>query len=158
MSNRRAASIALTLALAIAPVFAAPATQPAGLPVKSVTLYTSGVGFFRHDAAVNGDGQLTLKFKTEQINDVIKSLVVQDAGGRVAGVQYPSQDPLDKTLKTFQVDLTGSPTLADLFAQLRGADVQVRLAGNELRRGTVLSVEKKASPRRRPRRPGKSRC
>ena len=146
MPTRRPLARCLLLALAAAcPAVAAPATQPAALPVTSVTLYTSGVGFFRHDGRVNGDGGVTLKFKTAQINDVIKSLVVQDDGGRVTGVQYPSQDPLDKTLKTFQIDLTGDPSLSDLLSQLRGAGVTLTIRG-ESHAGTIVGVEKKQVP------------
>ena len=136
----------LCLMLATAGVVtAAPATQPAQLPVKSVTLYTSGVGFFQHAGDVNGDGGVTLTFKTGQINDVIKSLVVTNDNGEIRGVQYPSQDPLEKTLKTFQIDLTEDPSLAQLFKQLRGAKVTVELLG-EKREGTVLGVEKRTVP------------
>ena len=126
-------------------VGAAPATQPSQLPVKSVTLYTSGVGFFQHSGDVSGDGGVTLTFKTGQINDVIKSLVVTNDGGDIRGVQYPSQDPLEKTLKTFQIDLTKDPSLAELFKQLRGAKVTVELSGDK-REGTVLGVEKRTVP------------
>ena len=134
-------SLVLALAVANLPARAA-TTQPSDLPVKAVTLYTSGVGFFRHDGSVTGDGSVTLKFKTQQINDVLKSLVIQDAGGKVSGVQYPSQDPLDKTLKTFQIDLTGDPSMARVLSQLRGATVTISMAGDN-RHGTVVGVEER---------------
>ena len=64
---------------------------------------------------VKGEGTTELRFKTQQINDILKSLVLQDLdGGKVAAVTYPSQDPIAKTLKSFQVDITANPTLADL--------------------------------------------
>lgn len=141
----RVRSLALLLAIAAVPTFAA-TTQPAELPVKSVTLYTSGVGFFQHDGPVTGDGRVTLKFKTAQINDIIKSLVAADAGGRVTGVQYPSQDPLDKILKTFQIDLTGDASLANILSQLRGANVTALFADRAKVSGTVLSVENRINP------------
>ncbi|MDB5325935.1 MAG: hypothetical protein JWM57_1504 [Phycisphaerales bacterium] len=137
-------SLALALAVGNLPARAA-TTQPSDLPVKAVTLYTSGVGFFRHDGSVSGDGTVTLKFKTQQINDVLKSLVIQDAGGKVSGVQYPSQDPLDKTLKTFQIDLTGDPSMARVLSQLRGATVTISMAGDN-RHGTVVGVEERTVP------------
>jgi hypothetical protein len=66
-------------------------------------------------------------------------------GGKVAAVTYPSQDPVAKTLKSFQVDITANPTLADLLNQLRGAKVSVTV-GAEEQQGTVLGVEKKQRP------------
>src|SRR3954452_20619239 len=107
-----------------APAPAAPADQPAQVPVKQVVLFSSGVGYFEHFGSVKGNGTTELQFKTQQINDILKSLVLQDMdGGKVAAVTYPSQDPIAKTLRSFQVDITTNPPLADLLNQLRGAKV-----------------------------------
>jgi len=118
------------------------AAEPAPeIPVTTVVLYSSGVGYFEHQGAVDGMAQTQLRFKTGQINDVLKSLVLQDLGGGTIGtVVYPSQDPLDKTLASFQVDLRGNPTLAQVLGQLRGAVVQVSWQSEKLT-GTILGVE-----------------
>ena len=85
-----------------------------GLPLSGVVLYTSGVGYFERDGQVEGDTQVELRFKTEDINDLLKSLVVQDfSGGSVSTVTYGSRDPIDKTLKSFGIDLTTNPGLGD---------------------------------------------
>src|SRR5690348_7546129 len=77
---------------------AAPATRPANeadVPVKEVVLFSSGVGYFEHFGTVRGDGTAVLRFKTEQINDILKSLLLEDLdGGKVGTVSYPSQAPL----------------------------------------------------------------
>ena len=100
----------------------APATPPTDVPVKEVTLFSSGVGYFQHDGTVSGDGEARLSFKTAQINDILKSLILQDLdGGHVGVVTYPSQDPLDKTLASFQVNLGDNPSLGELLNKLRGA-------------------------------------
>src|SRR4051794_17305336 len=89
-----------------------PASKPADVPVKQVVLFSSGVGYFEHFGSVAGDGTTELRFKTQQINDILKSLVLQDMdGGKVGVVTYPSQDPISKTLKSFQVDITNNPPL-----------------------------------------------
>ena len=104
---------------------AAPAT--AQVPVTKVVLFSSGVGYFEHSGSVTGNSSTQLRFKTSQINDILKSLVLQDQdGGRVGAITYPSQDPLAKTLKSFQVDITQNPSLAQLLNQLRGARVPVQ--------------------------------
>ena len=53
----------------------------ANVPVKRVVLFNSGVGFFQHDAEVEGTRKVELKFNVSDINDLLKSLVVQDRGG-----------------------------------------------------------------------------
>jgi hypothetical protein len=122
---------------------AAKADGQTAVPVKVVVLFSSGVGYFEHAGSVKGNASSELRFKTNQINDILKSLVLQDmGGGKVTTVVYPSQDPIEKTLKSFQVDITGDPSLAELLAQLRGAKVQVTVGGEELK-GTILGLEKK---------------
>lgn len=125
---------------AVAP---APAHPGAAVPVAKVVLFSSGVGYFEHAGHVEGTVATELRFKTAQINDVLKSLMVDDAGGgRVATIAYPSQDPIAKTLRSFQVDISGNPALGDLLTQLRGARVQVAI-GSEQLTGTILGVEKR---------------
>src|SRR5277367_4311843 len=113
----------------------------ADVPVKQVVLFSSGVGYFEHDGLVRGDGSTELRFKTNQINDILKSLILQDLdGGKVSAVTYPSQDPIAKTLKSFQVDITSNPPLAELLNQLRGAKVTLASNGASID-GTILGVE-----------------
>src|ERR1700712_856454 len=134
--------------LGVTTVFAQPAatTQPSGaaeVPVRAVVLFSSGVGYFEHFGVVKGNAASELRFKSAQINDILKSLVLQDLdGGMISTITYPSQDPIEKTLRSFQVNITSNPPLADLLNQLRGAKVELTLAGDKLS-GTVLGVEEK---------------
>ena len=140
MSNRLPA----LFALAFLPLSVLSAQS---VPVTKVMLFSSGVGYFEHAGTVQGNSSTELRFKTSQINDILKSLMLQDQdGGRIGTVTYPSQDPLSKTLKSFQVDIAQNPTLADLLNQLRGARVSVQTAGERLA-GTVMAS--KCDKRRR---------
>ncbi|HVT91002.1 MAG TPA: hypothetical protein VHD56_19270 [Tepidisphaeraceae bacterium] len=127
-------------AVAMAQAAAQPQTD---VPVKTVVLFSSGVGYFEHLGNVQGNASTELRFKTAQINDILKSLVLQDLDkGTVSTVTYPSQDPLAKTLRSFQVDITSNPSLADLLNQIRGAKVTITSNAEKVS-GTVLGVEKK---------------
>ncbi|MEP6835427.1 MAG: hypothetical protein ABJB74_18725 [Gemmatimonas sp.] len=120
---------------------ATPASQKTDVPVQSVMLFSSGVGFFEHAGIVRGNSATELRFKTSQINDILKSLVLQDQdGGRVTAITYPSQDPVAKTLRSFQVDITSNPSLASLLNQLRGARVSIQSRAEHIS-GSVLGVE-----------------
>ncbi len=113
---------------------------PTELPLTRVVLFSSGVGNFVHSGTVEGDAQVTLHFSPEQMNDVLKSMVINDLdGGTLGGITYPSQDPLEKTLQSFAVDLSGNPPLADLLIQLRGT--AVRVDAPDPVSGKILSVE-----------------
>ncbi|MBI1870819.1 MAG: hypothetical protein HYS07_06475 [Chlamydiae bacterium] len=40
------------------------------IPVKTVTLFSSRVGYFEHGGEVHGNAASELRFKTDQINDL----------------------------------------------------------------------------------------
>ncbi|HUY92636.1 MAG TPA: hypothetical protein VMV10_28105 [Pirellulales bacterium] len=110
------------------------------LPLKKVVLFNSGVGFFQHDGEVTGDAQVEMKFNVDDVNDLLKSLVLEDlGGGRISTVTYGSRDPLAKTLKTFAIDLTDNPTLAKLLDQVRGERVEIESPNKIV--GVILGVE-----------------
>ncbi len=117
----------------------------ASLPLTDVVLYSSGVGFFEREGQVEGDARIDLNFKTENINDLLKSMVVQDLdGGQVRAVTYGSRDPLAKTLKSFGLDLTANPSLGDLLNQARGEPIEVFWPN--LVTGTIIGVEDRIKP------------
>jgi hypothetical protein len=118
-----------------------PASANADVPVAKVVLFSSGVGYFEHAGTVHGNSSTELRFKTSQINDILKSVVLQDLdGGKIGTITYPSQDPLAKTLKSFEVDITQNPSLEQLLNQLRGARVTVQAQAEHFS-GTILGVE-----------------
>jgi len=133
----RAPCILLTVWLA-APL-AAGAEKTTDLPVTRVVLFSCGVAYFEHAGKVTDDAVVRLTFKADQINDVLKSMHVTAEAGTVAGVSYASSDPLLAALKSFAVDLSGNPKLADLLGQLRGAAVTVQV--EKRIQGKILGVE-----------------
>ncbi|MBU6481475.1 MAG: hypothetical protein KGS09_13135 [Nitrospirae bacterium] len=118
------------------------AQEAPALPLSKIVLYSSGVGYFQHDGSLNNRTQLDLRFNVLQINDMLKSLVVQDfGGGRVSTVTYGSRDPVTKTLGSFGINLNGNPTLGQILTQVRGESVEVAAPNPVV--GTLLGVEKK---------------
>ena len=114
----------------------------ANLPLKRVVLFNSGVGFFEHGGQVDNNAEVQLKFNVDDINDLLKSMVVEDlGGGQISTVSYGSKDPISKTLKSFAVDLTTNPTLSDLLQQVRGERVELE-APNRIS-GLIVGVEKR---------------
>ncbi|MBI3753201.1 MAG: DUF4139 domain-containing protein [Deltaproteobacteria bacterium] len=131
----------LTLLILFQPAFGE--TKQAAVSVRKVVLFTSGVGYFEHAGTITGNSSTELRFKTEQINDILKSLVLEDLnGGKVGTVVYPSQDPLAKTLRSFQVDISDNPSLARLLGKMRGAKIKVSAHGEDIN-GAILGVEAK---------------
>jgi hypothetical protein len=141
--------LGLTMVLFLLPVIHPAPAQAAdaggatpALPLSKVVLYTSGVGYFQRDGVVEGRAEVELRFRADQVNDLLKSLVVQDFdGGQVGVTTYDSRDPITKTLKTFAIDLTTSVGLGQLLERVRGEQVEVS-APTPLR-GIIVGVEKK---------------
>jgi DNA-directed RNA polymerase specialized sigma24 family protein len=95
----------------------------------------AGAGLDRHgaEAVLNSDGleaikeaeALARRFGVDGVpffivNDLLKSMVLLDKdGGQVRAVSYDSSAPLERTLKSFAVDLTGNPSYAQLLQQAR---------------------------------------
>lgn len=110
------------------------------LPLRSVTLYVGGVGYFRREGVVEGTRDLEFSFKASEVNDLLKSLTLQDLdGGRIRGVTYGSQDPADKRLRSFAVNLSGNPGLPAILSQLRGERIKVALPDQV--EGVLIGVE-----------------
>jgi hypothetical protein len=98
------------------------------LPLSQVVLFTSGVGYFQRTGAIEGDARVDLQFPATDVNDLLKSLVLQDLnGGKVKAISYDGQEPVERTLKTFMLDLTGNPTFGQLLNQARGEKIEVTL-------------------------------
>ena len=96
------------------------------LPIAQVILFNSGVGYFERKGEVAGDTRVELSFPTSDVNDLLKSLVLQDtAGGHVEAISYDSQDPVEKILHSFALDLNNNPTYGQILNQARGEKVDV---------------------------------
>jgi hypothetical protein len=127
------------------PKLAAPKAQlaaPQVLPVRKVVLYKNGVGYFEHTGSVNGNQRVAIDFTSSQLNDVLQSLTVLDeGGGRVAGVNYNSTTPLAEQLKSLSLGMTDDPTSTELFQALRGQRVEVTGGPGGAINGRLMSIE-----------------
>ncbi|MCI0665357.1 MAG: carboxypeptidase regulatory-like domain-containing protein [Acidobacteria bacterium] len=119
-------------------------------PLRRVTLYKHGVGYFERQGPVNGDQQVTFLFDAAQMNDVLKSLVVLDLGkgserGNISSVTFDSTKPVERRLEEFGLRLDGSNSvgLTSLLGQLKGARIEMRTGSNPLA-GTVVGIEKRS--------------
>ncbi len=122
------------------------------LPVTRVVLFNSGVGYFSRSGEVEGEARVDLMFPESDVNDLLKSMVLEDfGGGRVAAVSYDSREPITRTLSSFAINLNGNPTFADILQQARGERIEVTTqptAANQPGKltGTIVGVEHQQIP------------
>jgi len=108
--------------------------------MRHVALFSSGVAYFEQGGTVPEGGVSTLSFTTGELDDALKSLILEDSSGRIASIEYPSTLPLQHLLRDSTVDLSGQPSLAALLDQLRGTRLSLVWHGATLE-GTILNVE-----------------
>jgi archaellum component FlaC len=122
------------------------ADSAARLPVTRVVLYKNGVGYFEHAGRVRDSQDIDVDFTTAQLNDVLKSLTVLDLGkGRITGVSYNSNAPLERRLGSLHLPVGVNPTTAQFLDALRGARLEVR-SGSESASGRLLSIDEREIP------------
>lgn len=122
-----------------------PLKATAKLPITQVVMFNSGVGYFQRSGPVDGDARVELLFPASGINDMIKTLVISDSKGKITPLRYDSQEPIEKTLKSFGIDLSGNPSYGQLINQIRGEKVEVTMGntGNlpATMQGTIMGME-----------------
>jgi hypothetical protein len=109
------------------------------LALKRVMLSSGGLGYFEYEAAVDGDATLKLTVSLDQVDDVLKSLVVYDDKGGVGGLSLPGKDPLRQTFKDMPFDQSALESPANLLGALKGA--QISVGGPRAVSGRIVSVE-----------------
>ncbi|MHA1731317.1 MAG: hypothetical protein ACTSU5_05205 [Promethearchaeota archaeon] len=114
------------------------------LKVEAVTMYKHGVAFFTLRGRVSGKETLTLDFKKDEMNDVLKSLLVtdlSDAGGFISSIAYDAEQDIGKMLEEVAIDLASKGSFVSLLENFRGAGVEVELGGFEKVVGKVMGVQ-----------------
>jgi hypothetical protein len=111
------------------------------LPIKKVSLFSSGIGYFERTGEVAGSANLTLPFENAAMDDVLKSLLVYDPATNAPMVSY-SSDNLQKTLSSFKIDLSSNPNIAQILSSLKGAEIEI-YAPDKIT-GKIIGVETKS--------------
>jgi hypothetical protein len=123
--------------------------QASTLPISRVILFSSGVAHHTRSTEIEGDTRVDLTFPEDDINDLIKSMVLQDFSekGRVSAVTYDSHEPIDRTLRSFAINLNNNPSFANILTQARGEKVEVVMQQTATGQpgtitGSIVSIEK----------------
>ncbi len=123
------------------------AEEKLSLPVRNVSLFTSGVSYVRHTGQVEGNRSLEIVISKDAVNDVLKSIVVRDPRSTGAVLSFSPEGVIDTALGGLSIDFSGEPSLIELFSRMKGALVEVRtpdsvqgrIAGTEIfHEGTVV--------------------
>jgi hypothetical protein len=119
-------------------LFTVPA-DAAELALKRVMLSSGGVGYFEYEATVEGDAALTLDVPLDQVDDVLKSLVVYGGDGSAGEITLPGREPLAQSFSDLPFDQAALGSAVDLLNALQGSDV--RIAADKPLAGRLLHAE-----------------
>src|SRR5260370_3025773 len=112
----------------------------AELPVKTVILYKNGVGYFERSGELRAGESARLEFKAGEMNDVLKSLTIEDKnGGKVVGLRYDSSEPTETKLEQYPFSLEDGKPLSAFLDQLKGARLELKL-GAETTVGVIVGA------------------
>lgn len=111
------------------------------LPINKVVLYKHGVGYFERQGEVDGDATVELRFRSSEMNDVLKSLTVLDlGGGHISSISYESTEPIERQLEKISISIPDQNALTGFLTQTKGAKVSVE-AGSVVVKGVVMGTE-----------------
>ncbi|MEE7450444.1 hypothetical protein MRF4_23025 [Methylobacterium radiotolerans] len=121
---------------------APPLTAASSGGIRAVTLSSGGLAEVTQVHPVDGDATIGLDARSEQIDDILKSLVVRDPVGTVGALRLDGVDRADETLRTmpFTADDLSAP--ARLLGKLQGVPIRIQSSGRTLE-GRVLGVSER---------------
>lgn len=110
------------------------------LPVSRLVLYKHGVGYVERKGRVQG-GTVELEFLRQDMDDVLKSLLVFDhEGGRVTGVSYDGAEDVQEKLEKKALVPPEKEALLGLLRKLPGFRVRVKTTASEIE-GEVVGTD-----------------
>ncbi len=116
--------------------------EPSVMPLGTVRLYETGVGYFERAGIISEDTG-TLPVPASHVDDALKTLVVLSDGPnvQVAGIEFDSvmSRGLARSLAALPLDADQEVSFADVLGSLKGIDVEVVLAGEPIR-GRLIEV------------------
>lgn len=128
----------------------APAAETTILPLKSVRLYESGVGYFERSGGIGSD-VTALPVPSGHLDDALKTLVILASGAagkkdaQVLGLEFPSSVSRGMGLALAGLpagsgsETPGPISYKDLLTSLKGAAVEVR-SGQQTLSGRLIDV------------------
>lgn len=111
------------------------------IPLRRVTLFKHGIGYFERRGRFKGPGEIELMCGPDEIDDMLKSLLVLNVkGGKLSAVTYESAKTLPTRLAEFGFDLRKCKGIIELIAQLKGAPVTVKVGTSSID-GRIIGLD-----------------
>jgi len=110
--------------LSLALTLIAPAALAAELPVRGVTLSSTGLAQIERAGEVAADQPVVFRAPLGDIDDLLRSLLILDPVGRVEGLSLPARDLLNEAFRGLPLRPADFETRASLLNALRGQEAE----------------------------------
>lgn len=127
-----------TLLVLMATTMLTGTAEAAELVLKRAVLGTGGVGYFEYAAEVTGKETLTLRARLDQVDDILKSVLILDPAG-TGSATLPGKAGADETFASLPFAKSDLDSMPALIAALKGAEI--RLSGPRKLEGRIASVQ-----------------
>jgi hypothetical protein len=110
--------------LSLALTLIAPAALATELPVRGVTLSSTGLAQIERAGEVAADQPVVFRAPLGDIDDLLRSLMILDPVGRVEGLSLPARDLLNEAFRGLPLRPADFETRASLLNALRGQEAE----------------------------------
>ena len=110
--------------LSLALTLIAPAALATELPVRGVTLSSTGLAQIERAGEVAADQPVVFRAPLGDIDDLLRSLIILDPVGRVEGLSLPARDLLNEAFRGLPLRPADFETRASLLNALRGQEAE----------------------------------
>ncbi|MEY4845772.1 MAG: hypothetical protein RL312_2053, partial [Pseudomonadota bacterium] len=125
--------------LSLALTLIAPAALATELPVRGVTLSSTGLAQIERAGEVAADQPVVFRAPLGDIDDLLRSLLILDPVGRVEGLSLPARDLLNEAFRGLPLRPADFENRASLLNALRGQEAEA--AGARGRIATAAETE-----------------
>ena len=133
------ALLGTTIALALSPGLVLAASDTAHR-IEAITLSSGGLAEIRRSIQVDGATELDFDVPLDQVNDILKSLLIRDPSGGVAAMTLDGLSPVEETFRRLPFTADDLNSLPDLLRTLQGVAVRASSGGRTIE-GKLLGVE-----------------
>ncbi|WP_167670697.1 DUF4139 domain-containing protein [Allopusillimonas ginsengisoli] len=107
--------------------------------IQAITLSSGGLAEISRSAQVSGGESLQIPVPLEQVDDILKSLVVRDPAGAVGGINLEGLSPVEETFRRLPFSPEQMSSLPALAQALQGVPARATSGGRSIE-GIILGV------------------
>lgn len=108
--------------------------------IDTITLSSGGVAELSIKPAVSDDGIVEIEVPLNQVDDVLKSLVLKGGKGAIKSISLAGPNPLEETFRQLPFSPSSLSSMSAFLSSIPGTSITVSSAGKTVK-GKVLGVE-----------------